>query len=234
MPLTTAVSQRSRHGFIMVKPAVVADLLGRLGTLPAPSPHPALVLLCGPPGVGKTTFARRLAAAAPLTIVASDAVRKWLYPTPRYDDREHIRVFVYAFALLAELLRSGVPVAFDATNLHETGRRRAYRIAAGAGARLAIVRLTAPAAVVRQRMEQRAGARDDWDQSDATFEVYQALAAAEEPVGRPHLVVDTSLDYTAWVGQLAAFLLPQDPSGIEPPCNAVPPPRRRVAVPAGM
>ncbi|MEK7217330.1 MAG: ATP-binding protein [Chloroflexota bacterium] len=220
-------SPRSGHGFVSAKPAVVADLLARLAPLPAAATHPALILLTGPPGVGKSSFARLLEAAAPLAVVSSDAVRKWLYPTPQYDDREHIRVFVYAFALLAELLRRGISTVFDATNLHESGRRKAYRIAAAAGARLAVVRLTAPEAVVQQRMERRAADRDPWDRSDATFEVYQALAATEEPLRRPHLLVDTAQDFTDWVRQLAAFVNHPESSGIEPPCNAVPAPRQR-------
>ena len=205
MPLLPAAPREPRPQVAPSK-RLVARLLERLGPPPGFSPHPALVVLVGPPGAGKTSFARRLAEAAPVAVVSSDWVRKTLHPTPVYSDRGHIHVFVHAFALVRALLRQGEAVVFDAINLRESGRRPLYRIATQAGARLAVVRLTAPAQVVRARFAGRTSDRAAWDLSDATYEVYEALAAAEEPVRRPHLELDTSGDVEGSLAGLAWFV----------------------------
>lgn len=152
-----------------------------------------LVVLSGLPGVGKSTFARRLAALAPVAIVETDDVRKTLIPRPQYTNGEHALVFRVAYQALDALLRQGVSAVFDATNLTEDIRRRAYRVARDAGAGLAVVAVDAPPEVVRQRMEARARGKTT-DRSDATWEVYQAMAPAAERVRRPHYLVDTTQD----------------------------------------
>lgn len=189
----------------------VRRVLERLAPLPEPSPRPALVVLVGLPGVGKSTFARRLAALptgqaglAPVAVVGSDDVRKILFPRPQYTDGEHARVFGVAYATMAELLRQGVSVVFDATNLRESARRKAYKIARDTDSHLVVVEVTAAPEVVRQRMEARDNGADPQDRSDATWEVYQAMAETAEPLRRRHYTVDTSGDTAEALKAVAA------------------------------
>ena len=123
----------------------VNQVLRRLEPLPPPSATPALVVLSGPPGAGKSTIARRLRDAAPVAIVASDFVRKTLFPQPTYSNAEHAQVFVAAHRVLRTLLRRSISTVFDATNLREDARRSAGGVARAAGARLLLVAVTAPA-----------------------------------------------------------------------------------------
>ena len=169
-------------------------ILHRLEPLPDAGPSPALVLLSGLPGVGKSTFARSLATLVPIAIVATDDVRKALVERPQYTDAEHARVFRVAYTVLAEVLHRGVSTVFDATNLQEDLRRRVYRVARDAGARLVVVAVTAPSEVVRQRMEGRAYGANPLDRSDATWDVYLRFAATCEPIRRQHHLADTSGD----------------------------------------
>ena|SRR3990172_5057233 len=182
----------------------VRRVLERLGPLPEPSPRPALVVLVGLPGVGKSTLARRLAALAQVAVVGSDDVRKILFSHPHYTDGEHARVFNAAYATLAELLRQGVSAVFDATNLRESARRKAYKIARDTDSHLVVVEVTAAPEVVRQRMEARDNGADPQDRSDATWEVYQAMAETAEPLRRRHYTVDTSGDMTEGLHAVAA------------------------------
>jgi len=170
-------------------------VLKTLEPLPPPGERPTLAVLCGLPGVGKSTFARRLAACAPVAVVGSDEVRKTLFPRPQYSGGEHARVFGTVHTVLAELLRRRISTVFDATNLYERDRRKTYRIArAIGGCGLVIVEVVSPPEVVRQRLEHRAAAADPRDRSDATWEVYLLMAERMQPVRREHFTVDTSVE----------------------------------------
>ena len=75
-----------------------------------------------------------------------------LFPSPRYEDSENRRLFSACHPLIEELLRKGMPVIFDATNVAEHHREYLYRVAARTRARLILVSVEAPAEVVRQRL----------------------------------------------------------------------------------
>lgn len=175
---------------------------------------PALILLCGYPGAGKTTFARALAATFPCDHVESDAIRHAIAPEPTYTRRESARVFAIAEKMAARALAAGHHVILDATNLTQADRRRFVRLAARTHAVLVGVRLTAPDPVLRERL---ARARDG--HSHAGIAVYERLLGRAELLSTPAIVVDTRFDTApalALVAHLAgARRTPGDaPSGL--------------------
>ena len=91
-------------------------------------------------------------------------------------------------------LRDGLSVIFDATNLNEGVRAPLYAVAEDAGVDPIIIRFTADADLVRERMEERAAGTADTGQSDAGWEVYSRMAVADLPVTRPHILVKTPED----------------------------------------
>ena len=151
-------------------------------------------MLAGPPGVGKSHFAREAASCFPFLTVESDRLRKSLVGTPEYTPAEHRRVFRSLHWLLDELLGQGFPLIFDATNITESTRRPIYRIARDRGAPLAIVAVTAPPDVVRRRLRDRDAGLDTQSWSDAGWDIYSRMSRQWEPVKRPHILVDTSGD----------------------------------------
>ncbi len=189
-----------------------------------PKTAPALIALCGLPGTGKSHFAAALARRVPALILGSDRLRKLLIPQPRYTREEHSRVFAAAHCLLEQLLTAGYRVIFDATNLTERARQPLYDIAGRTGARLLLVKLDAPEALIRQRLARRAaGVRagppsyTDW--SDADWQIYCRLRPGAEPPERPHFRVDSAQDITPALEEIARLLEAGLP-GIELPGNS--------------
>lgn len=179
-------------------------LLNSLGDeLPAPVTYPVLVVLNGLPGTGKSYFARQIAERVPLAVLESDALRKVLVRSPSYTARENTQLFRALHEMIELLLARDVPVLLDATNTRESHRENLYEIARRHGARAMPVLLDAPEATVRQRLERRMNESPRGDSSDAGWPVYQRLLAAWEPIGREHLVVDTSGDIRPAVDDLA-------------------------------
>ena len=155
---------------------------------------PKLLMLAGLPGAGKSFFAREVASLRPFLTLESDRLRKSLLPQPQYTPEEHRRVFRACHRLLAELLRQGYPLIFDATNLTERNRRPIYAIARKCGAPFAIAVVTAPSEIVRQRLREREAGLDPETWSDAGWDIHSRMAPAWQPVKRPHISVDTSKD----------------------------------------
>lgn len=162
--------------------------------LPPPRTSPALVVLSGLPGSGKSHFCRRLASRYPMASLKSDALRKALFGQPTHSAEESRRLFAACHLVLSRLLARGIPTIFDATNLREVHRRQVYRIADEHNARLILVHLQAPPAVVHERLEARVKGLPSHDLSDAGPEVYERMRHDVEPIGRPHISVDTSAD----------------------------------------
>jgi predicted kinase len=184
-----------------------ADLLEEsIGPQVAGDGAPGLVILVGLPGAGKSSFARALKARLPVAVLDSDALRTALFPQPQHKEAENKRLFPAIHVLVERLLKGGVSVVMDATNLKEANRRPLYRMAAANGTRLVLVRVWAPVRVVRERLRGRAIAGGPADRSTADWEVYQRMREDAEPVHRRHLSVDTSKDFTAALDKVVAIL----------------------------
>ena len=147
----------------------------------------ALILLSGLPGAGKTTFARALGERLELVHIESDAIRRGLAAEPTYSPRESGQVFARVEAEARKALGRGRHALIDATNLTARDRRRFVQLAEEMDAGLVAVRLTAPEAVIRERL--------GWPRegnSQANVAVYEQMKRRPQPFAEPVIVVDTS------------------------------------------
>lgn len=147
--------------------------------------------MVGAPGSGKSYLARTLSAALGADLIQTDAVRRELFPDPRYTPGEAATVYMECHRRIAAALAGGACVIFDGTNLRERRRRTLYQIAERAGAKTIIVVAYASDEVIRARLRHRIEARDPEDQSDADLAIYLRMRQGVEPVPRPHVVVNT-------------------------------------------
>jgi hypothetical protein len=173
---------------------------------PAGSTKPALVVLAGLPGVGKTHVASRLRERTSAPVLESDAVRLLLSPERRYTRSEHRRVFAALHGAADALLTGNSPAIVDATNLSEREREPLYELAERHRARLLIVLVTAPDSVARDRLEQRTMGASN---SEADAQIYEEMQWRLEEIRRPHHVIDTSGEIEPAVDTLAKEMMQQ-------------------------
>jgi predicted kinase len=165
-----------------------------LGELPEPVVRPAFVAVSGLPGTGKSYFCAKLAERLPFVILESDALRKALFSPPSYSPEESARLFRALHLLIEGLLKKGIPLILDATNLSERDRERLYNIADRLDAKLILVRVEAPPELVYQRLKARKNGTNTGNHSDADWEVYRKMKPTVEKISRKHYVVDSSRD----------------------------------------
>ncbi len=160
-----------------------AHWLLSLAELEEPRLRPALVLIGGLPGTGKSTLAKQLAEEAGFTWIRTDVVRKELAgiapesPTPG-QERALLYSTEWTVKTYQETLRRAEAALFDGERVlvdgsfHENAKRRRFFEAAR---RLAVpfvfFQCQADPAVVRERLAQRRG-----DVSDADWSVYVEMS----------------------------------------------------------
>ena len=174
----------------------VKRLAENLGQLPDPMARPPLIVVSGLPGTGKSYFCDKLAHKLGFVVLESDVLRKLLFSSPSYGSLESQRLFQASHRLIEELLKKGIPLVFDATNLSERHREYLYSIADRLGAKLVLVRVEAPPEVVHQRLQARVENANSGGSSDADWSVYQRMKSSVQQIQRRHYVVDTSRDIT--------------------------------------
>jgi len=169
-------------------------------------PAPAIVLMAGLSGSGKTWLAQRIAGAVDALHLRSDVERKRLAGlgpletsssppdagiyTREFNDRTYQRLRECAGACL----QGGESVIVDAANLRREERERFLALALSLAARALIVHCDAPADVLKQRVAARQAGRRD--ASEATVDLLDRQPAYWEPftdAERQYLVtVDTT------------------------------------------
>jgi len=172
----------------------VQRLIENLGQLPEPVAEPAFIVVSGLPGTGKSYFCSQLAERLPVIILESDALRKALFPSPSYSSQESLRLFRACHLLIEGLLKKGISLIFDATNLSERYREHLYSIADHLGVRLILVRVEAPPQLVYERLKARR--ENSESKSDADWTVYRKMKPQVQRIRRNHYAVDTSRDIT--------------------------------------
>jgi len=166
-----------------------AHWLWCLGELEDPEHRPALVMVSGLPGTGKSTLARSLGTTANFEVLRSDVVRKQLFadslpgdaatdqtPITLYDQQSTQQVYDECLVRAREVLLSGGRMIVDATFQREADRVCFLELAIQCGSRCVWIECTAPPAITKERLDSRHG-----DASDADWRVHQLVRDRWEP-----------------------------------------------------
>ncbi|OTF10834.1 AAA family ATPase [Halorubrum sp. SD612] len=145
-----------------------------------------LVVVCGLPGVGKTTVAERIADHVDGRIRRTDVIRKQLFDDPEYTDAETEAVYAELLARARDDVDDGGAVVLDATFADARFRADAREMAAEAAAEFDLVEVACDEAVVERRIERRDGI------SDVDFEIHLHFKELFDEVASEHVVVDNS------------------------------------------
>lgn len=123
-------------------------------------PDPALVLLIGPAGAGKSTFAA--AHFKPVEIVSSDHLRGLLANDPA-DQTASADAFRILTLMVAGRLKRRLTTVVDATSLRAANRRKYRALAARNGVPVVAIAFDMSARTFHERNRGRAGRVVDTD-----------------------------------------------------------------------
>lgn len=145
-----------------------------------------LAVVCGVPGVGKSTVARAVSEQLDAVTLRTDVVRKELYDDPTYAAAETDAVYREVLTR-AESQLDERSVVLDGTFRTVDRRERAAGVAERAGVAFRLFTVECDRQTVRERIENR-----EDDPSDADFGIHQQIREQFEPPTRDHVAVDNS------------------------------------------
>lgn len=148
-----------------------------------------LVIVCGLPGVGKTTLSKKLAPLINAIVLSTDKIRKDLIVSPTYEKEERKLIYDVMILLAKYLHSSGTNCILDATFNREESRVDVKKKLGIHDKDFFVIECTCPEEVIIPRLRER---KDDY--SDAGVDVYQKMKKIYESVKGEHITVDTTLD----------------------------------------
>ncbi len=148
-----------------------------------------IVIICGLPGVGKTTFAKKLSPLIKAIILSTDKIRKEMIKLPTYDKEERKIIYDIMILLAKYLHESGTNCILDATFNKEESRMEVKRKLGIPYEQFFVIECICPENIVIPRIKKRKN-----DYSDAAVEVYKKKKKIYEPVKTNHITINTTLD----------------------------------------
>jgi len=166
--------------------------------------HPALLLMHGLSGSGKTTVSQAALERLGAVRVRSDVERKRLHglepgartaaglDTGIYAAAASRRTYAHLADLAAGILEAGYPAIVDAAFLQREQRDLFMRMAGRLGASCAIAACTAPEAELRRRVMQRAARSSEVSEAGAA--VLEHQLAARNPFAKEEMPMVANVD----------------------------------------
>ncbi len=167
---------------------------------------PALVLMAGLTGTGKSVRAYSLAPRTGAEIIRTDILRKeMLHMAPAEKHYEAFGTGIYreevtrktydkAIELASQKLTEGKSIIIDASYRSRADRQRALAAAERLKADFFIIECTCPENIIRKRLDMRTS--DKAEASDGRWEIYLAQKEAFERITEmpedSHIIIDTS------------------------------------------
>lgn len=148
-----------------------------------------IVIVCGLPGVGKTTLAKKLVPLINAIVLSTDKIRKELIASPTYEKEERKLIYDVMILLAKYLDHSGTNCILDATFNKEDSRTEVKKKLGIQDKKFFVIECVCQENIVVRRIKDR-----KHDDSDADIEVYQKMKKFYEPVKGKHITVDTSQD----------------------------------------
>jgi predicted kinase len=146
-----------------------------------------IVIICGLPGVGKSSLSAHLAPVIDAMVLSSDKVRKELIARPTYSKGE-VQLIYNLISLIAKYLHNaGLNCIIDATFNREKLRKEFKRKLELPDEQVRIVECICQENIIIQRLMARKKGY-----SDADFSVYKRMKKNFQPIREAHITVDTS------------------------------------------
>jgi len=140
------------------------------------------------PGVGKTTFANKLAPLINSVVLSTDKIRKELITKPTYQKEERKLIYDVMMLLAKYLHGSGTNCILDATFNREESRLEVKKKLGIPDNEFFVIECMCPENIIFSRLKERKN-----DYSDANIDVYQKMKKIYEPA-KESIRIDTTLD----------------------------------------
>ncbi len=162
-----------------------------------------LIIICGLPGSGKSSLAKKLKRKLSAVYLNSDVIRKQIFSPPTYTEEEKRQVYMEMVNQTEKLLNGKRNVIVDATFYTKRYRGMMVEAARDAGTRHYIIRCTLPEELIISRLKERGKGRS---MSDADYDVYLKLKGRFEPIEGRYLELDCSLPATEQMTKVMDFI----------------------------
>jgi predicted kinase len=164
------------------------------------SEDPLVIVLCGLPGVGKSTVVSKLKKSVGGTVFRTDRIRKRIFDEPEYTKEETEAVYDDMMQKAEDVISNGGTVILDGTFKTLKLRDKARKTAERQNSDFRLIKVECNTGVVKDRIENRSGI------SDADFSTHKKLSEEFESISEGE-VIDNSGDLSAVVRQVA-FVTP--------------------------
>lgn len=157
-----------------------------------------IILICGYPGVGKTTLANELGPLINAVILSTDKIRKDLIDKPNYSEEEKKLIYNILLLIAKYLHNSGINCILDATFNNQKAIEDIKKGLNLTDDQFKIVECICPEELIISRIHNR-----KMGYSDADVSIYRMIKENYEPIQEKHIIVDTSQSLKKIVAEVA-------------------------------